>query len=395
MSTIYAMTQLKLYFLGPPRLERDGRIVEPDTRKATALLAYLALVGERPSRDALAAFLWPEFDDRRAKAALRRTLSALKSTVGHQAVYATREQIGLEMDAVWCDLVTFRQLVAQEKWEMAVPLYRDDFLSGFTLRDSIPFDDWQLQQAEQLRHEFSTALEQLVQSAIAQHDFAAGLDFARRWLQLDSLREDAHRQLMRLYAWSGQRSAALLQYRDCVRILDEELGVSPLLETTTLYHDIQNNRSEQPLAAPLPTVALPLNSPAPLIGREVELAQIQQLYREVGPNGRLLIIEGEPGIGKTRLAETLVAETGASGAVVLAARCYDGETNLAYAPIIQMLQDGLAVGDADWDKTLPIHHIAEAVRLLPELASGHSLPPLPNLIFTRDTSSSFIGVCIF
>lgn len=72
---------IRLHFLGPPRIERDGRLVEPDTRKATALLAYLAVTGERPSRDFLAAFLWPEFDDSRARAALRRTLSALKATI--------------------------------------------------------------------------------------------------------------------------------------------------------------------------------------------------------------------------------------------------------------------------------------------------------------------------
>ncbi len=75
------MTTVRLHFLGPPRIERDDQILEVDTRKVTALLAYLALSGERPSRDFLAAFLWPEFDDRRAKAALCRTLSALKTAV--------------------------------------------------------------------------------------------------------------------------------------------------------------------------------------------------------------------------------------------------------------------------------------------------------------------------
>ena len=262
MGTILLMTPLKLYFLGPPRLERDGQIVEPDTRKATALLAYLALMGERPSREALAALLWPEFDDSRAKAALRRTLSALKAAVGSQAIHATREIIGLEMGHVWCDLLAFHQALAaaaththqneslcaacQAHLETAVSLYRDDFLSGFSLRDSLPFDEWQLQQAEQLRRELNNALEQLVQNASRQQNFDSGIDLAHRWLQLDPLREEAHCQLMRLYAWAGQRNNALLQYRDFVRFLDEELGVPPLSETTALYHDIQNGRIQQP-----------------------------------------------------------------------------------------------------------------------------------------------------
>ncbi|MFO7681099.1 MAG: SARP family transcriptional regulator, partial [Chloroflexota bacterium] len=124
--------QLRLHFLGSPRIERDGRIVDPDTRKATALLAYLALSGERSSHDFLAAFLWPDFDDSHAKAALRRTLSALKTAVGPHIIAANRESIGLEPTAVWCDVIQFRQAIETGDLETAVSLYRDDFLTGFT-----------------------------------------------------------------------------------------------------------------------------------------------------------------------------------------------------------------------------------------------------------------------
>ncbi|MEJ2750847.1 MAG: hypothetical protein P8183_23510, partial [Anaerolineae bacterium] len=120
------MSTLKLYFLGSPRLELAGRLIETDTRKATAMLAYLALSGERPSRDWLAAFLWPDYDNRRSKAALRRTLSTLKSAVGAEAIFASREAIGLEADAAWCDVTAFRQAVQQGDLTAAVALYRDD-----------------------------------------------------------------------------------------------------------------------------------------------------------------------------------------------------------------------------------------------------------------------------
>jgi DNA-binding SARP family transcriptional activator len=223
---------LKLYFLGPPRLEHNGRSATPDTRKATALLAYLALTGAAQTRDALAVFLWPEFDDSRAKAALRRTLSALKSSIGDDALIISRDMLGLQTDLVWCDVLQFQQRIAADsdmaQLETAVDLYRDDFLSGFSLRDSFPFDEWQLQQAEQLRRELIRALEQLIGHYRTHGQYKAALSHARRWLQLDPLREEAHRQLMQLYVWTDQRSAALQQYRDCVRILEEELGVSPL-----------------------------------------------------------------------------------------------------------------------------------------------------------------------
>ncbi|MCA9932646.1 MAG: AAA family ATPase [Anaerolineales bacterium] len=381
------MNPLRLLLLGPPRLERDSQILEVDTRKATALLAYLALSGERPSRDWLAAFLWPETDDRRAKAALRRTLSALKTAVGAAAIFANREVIGLEADAVWCDVSAFQEAVRQGDLTTAVNLYRDDFLVGFSLRDSIPFDDWQVQQQESLRRDLTQALAQLAKTTTGE----TAVTHARRWCQMDPLREEAHRTLMRLLAANGRSTAALRQYRDCVRILDEELGVPPLPETTELYQAIQNDRvtqrdkvtrwqGDRVTENDLVTVSPPhIVTPSPLIGRDSELHQMQQLYQQVRPDGRLLIIEGEPGIGKTRLAEALVNWAAANDAKTLTARCYEGETNLAYAPLIQALQAGLTPEALQRLADLPAHHLAEAARLLPQLAEGRNLPPQTNL----------------
>lgn len=394
------MATVRLHFLGPPRLERDGRIVDPDTRKATALLAYLALSGERPSRDWLAAFLWPDYDESRAKAALRRTLSALKTAVGPNILYSTREAISLPPERVWCDVTEFRRLLAGSAdgggWETAVnTLYRDDFLSGFSLRDSLPFDDWQVMMAQTLRRELETALEKLVSRAIARGAWEPALALARRWLALDPLREEAHCQLMRIYAAQGQANAALRQYRECVRVLEEELGVPPLPETTALYQAIQANRllpvsSERFVAGSEPSfraLAQPFTpsppppfptSPLPLVGREAELARMQQVYRQITADGRFLAVTGEVGVGKTRLAEALRAWAQGQGARVLAARCYEGESSLAYAPIVQLLRDGLALEEAAAHlRRLPPHSLAEAARLVPELAGEVAMPVLP------------------
>lgn len=373
------MEPVRLYFLGPPRIERDGQVLQSDTRKATALLAYLELTGDQQTRDTLAAFLWPDFDNKRGKAALRRTLSALKSAVGAQALHITREAIGLEAARVWSDVRQFRQLLAQDSHistlETAVALYRDDFLTGFSLRDSIPFDDWQLLQAQTLRRELEIGLEKLLRHRITRQEYTQALPLAHRWLALDPLREDVHRTLMQLYAWLDQPNAALRQYRDCVRILEEELGVSPLPETTALYETILNDRLAAPPlstevdAAPSPPSPLQLAAPMPLVGRAAEQALMQQLYQEIGPDGRFLAIEGETGIGKTRLAENFLAQVGEQGAVILSARCYAGENNLAYAPLIQIIREGIAQADAAARLAIvspPV--LAEAARLLPELA---------------------------
>ncbi len=378
------MGSLRLSFLGPPRIERDGQLLDTDTRKATALLVYLALTGERQSRDALAALLWPEFDDSRAKAALRRTLSALKSAVGAQALYITREAIGLEAAGVWCDVFEFRELLTGDPGEnelgSAVALYRDDFLTGFSLRDSLPFDDWQLLQAQSLRRDLETALEALTKLYIVTQAYDQALPLAHRWLTLDPLREEVHRYLMQLYAWLGQPNAALRQYRDCLRILEEELGVPPLSETTALYEAIQHDRLNRPPPDAevdvAPRVAAPQQStgPLPLVGREAELATMQALYQQVGPDGRFIAVTGEPGIGKTALAETFV--TGLPNAPRLTARCYEGENHLAYAPFVQAIREGLRQPAAAARlKDLSSSWLAEAARLLPEVAD--QFPDLP------------------
>lgn len=399
------MTQIELFFLGPPRIQRDEETVETDTRKAVALLAYLALSGERHSREALAGFLWPELDGRRARAALRRTLSTVRSAIGAENVYATRTDIGLLTDQVWCDVRQFEQHVADAEeddlgqLEAAADLYRGDFLEGFSLRDSVAFDDWHLLQSQSLRREMEQVLEKLVSHLSQLGKWETALRHAQRWLALDPLREEAHRRLMQLYAWSGRQNAALRQYRECVRILEEELGVPPLAETTEMYQSIQEKRLAAP-APPLPLEATPVAAEAPaqresfkvlpLVGRREELAAASEFYEDVGAGGRLLVISGEAGVGKTRLAQSFLRWTGERGAHVLAARCYQNESNLAYAPIIQALQDGLSRQDAmERLQDLSPHLLAEAGRLLPEIMAGRSAPPVPPSLDSPGARSRF------
>jgi predicted ATPase len=258
-------------------------------------------------------------------------------------------------------------------------------MTGFTLRDSPPFDEWQFYQSEQLRRTFSRVLEQLIGQYRSQGQWAEAVGQARRWLALDPLREEAHRTLMSLLAWSGDRSQALRQYRECVRILDEELGVAPLPETTDLYHAIQENQLALPVV-PAQAAAEPAvvqhqrlsSTQFPLVGRSRAMEELLERYREVeagsGQNGRFVIIGGEAGIGKTRLAEEFLTDRRAEGARVVLSRCYEGEQGLAYGPIVAVLRQTFNLRE---EVTLPDYWRQEVGRLLPEQLAPDQSPPPP------------------
>jgi len=245
--------------LGPPCLERDGVPLGFDTRKNIALIVYLAVTGESHSREALITLLWPELEPSRARAGLRRNLSTLKKALGGEWLVVEREIVGTDPSAdLWLDVDQFRSLL--RAWQdhghpeanvcpecldalaEAVDVCRGDFLEGFSLRDSANFDEWQFFQTESLRQELASALERLVHGHSGQGAYRSAIPYARRWLALDPLHEPVHRHLMRLYAWTGRRAAALRQYGQCERVLQEELGMPPEEETTQVYEAIKERR---------------------------------------------------------------------------------------------------------------------------------------------------------
>ena len=224
------MHQLEFLFLGAPRLIRDGLTIQVDTRKSVALLAYLAFTGQSHRRDTLAGLLWPDYEPENARGALRRTLSTLNKALGGEGLLITREEIGIDPQAhVVCDLLEFHHLLRQARthahtqnpcpvcvgWlERAASLVRGEFLAGFTLRDSLEFDDWLFEFAAQVDRDFSDVLERLAQAYTLLGRLEEAIQAARRLLDLDHINEEAHRRLMRLYAQSGQRNEGLRQYRE-------------------------------------------------------------------------------------------------------------------------------------------------------------------------------------
>ncbi|MGH2852515.1 MAG: AfsR/SARP family transcriptional regulator, partial [Solirubrobacteraceae bacterium] len=207
-----------------------------DTRKATALLAVLAVGGRPQARSTLADLLWPDADPERARSALRRTLSTLRGALGEERLQTDRLNVELVLDGAFFDLAEFRRVAALpaasvDELERAAALARDDLLAGFTLRDSVEFDDWQRDIQEVVRREHAQLLDRLADVLTAADRFDEAIVAARRRLELDRLHEPTHRRLIDLYARAGRRGDALAQYRACVLVLDRELGVAPLSET--------------------------------------------------------------------------------------------------------------------------------------------------------------------
>ncbi len=406
-----------LYLLGAPRLELDGEPVDVDTRKAIAILAYLAMTGQPQSRDTLAALLWPEYPQKNARGSLRRTLSALHRSLVRPLFDITRELIALPPASdLWVDVWELRSSLAECEnhahpasqvcpdclpWlERAAILYTDSFMAGFTLRDSAEFDDWQFFQSDALRRDLGSILERLVNGCAAGGDLNPAIGYAQRWLSLDALHEPAHRQLMLLYAISGQRTSAMRQYKECVQILERELGVAPLEETTRLYDAIvegQEIGSAAPLAINFSPAnllsAIPLGDPPtvvdegevyptqlltslPLTGREAEWQRLQQVYSATGQDGRLVVLEGEAGIGKTRLSNEFISSIRRLGAGVISATCYPGESNLALAPFLEGLSHAIDQPTSpEWHASIAPVWLVEAARLLP--AINRLRPDLP------------------
>jgi DNA-binding SARP family transcriptional activator/tetratricopeptide (TPR) repeat protein len=358
---------LKISLLGAPRVEVDGLQLGVDTRKAVAMLAFLAVTGHTHSRAVIADLLWPELDGERAGGALRRTLSTLRAGLGADRLLSDRNSIALELDGAWFDLAESRAVAADpsagiDDLRLASELHRDDLMAGFALRDSVHFDDWVRDTQDEVRRERAGLLDRLVDALAGRGRADDAVARARERLALDELHEPTHRRLIELYALAGRRGDALGQYRDCVRVLDRELGVAPLNETTELYSSISTGTPPVPLV--IEEDAPPTGELA-MMGRDSELNRILDAFGRVGDQGVLAVIDGESGVGKTRLAQEALVRLAHDGARVIVARPHAGEQGLAYGVIATVLRAAIDDGADDVPETLR----GDAARLLPDFGA--------------------------
>ena len=308
------MKRLEISLLGPVTVFYDGQEIKDfASRKALALLIYLAGQDRPVPRDFLTNLLWPQHEESRGLANLSVALSSLRKHFG-EFISADRHTIGLiARDGLQIDAQRFahesQAILAQkgalkrrsaEELAASLALYRGDFLEGFKLRDALEFETWALTEQERLRQLALEAGSLLSDYYRERGQYAAGVAIAQRLLGMDPLDESLHRQLMRLWALAGQIPQALAQYDQCRQLLAAELGVPPDDETTQLYEAI---RQEQYPTADSARGITHHNIPAalhPLIGREREMSRIAAWLST--PSARLLTILGAGGMGKTRLA---------------------------------------------------------------------------------------------
>jgi len=272
------------------------RITDIATRKAEALLVYLVCERRPHQREALADLLWDDLSPERAAGNLRLTLTQLRKRC-EPFLDVTRQTVALRSDAeCWLDVDAFAALTSAQPPEpqalrQAAELYRGDVLKGFHLRDAQGFSDWQEAQAEHWRLQVASALQALVAHALAWSSYAEGIGWARRLLELDPLDEATHRQLMLLYARSGQRNAAARQYAACKRIVRQELDLELDADTEALYQRVRRMPERRPHNLP-PWSGL-------LLGRGPEQARLAAWLAH--PDERLLTVVGLGGSGKTQL----------------------------------------------------------------------------------------------
>ena len=288
-----------------------------ETRSVDALLIYLACQQRPVSRDFLAELLWPERTQKQARANLRLALHRLRHILAPYLV-ATPQSIALAANApIQIDSLRFFAHLAAGQLVEATELYQGDFLDGFYLDGSPAFEQWLLLERQRWRTLAIAAYQQRIGQLTDQGAHGTAITVAQQLLHLDPLHEPTHRQLMRLLAQDGQRSAALAQYERCRQLLQRELDVTPDESTTALAEQLRTNDLISTIyTSELSTPSADndklqsqihsrksynlLPQPTPFIGRELELVQIDHLL--ISPDCRLLTLLGVGGMGKTRLA---------------------------------------------------------------------------------------------
>jgi DNA-binding SARP family transcriptional activator len=404
------MSQLQLSLLGTPVVKHGEHTLTFSTRKALAILVYLAVEGGMHSRKTLSESFWPELDAEHGRAALRATLLELRKLLershppGEQAhLLVERDALGFDLDSslildlslvesaskrVGREIAPLEGLAHESlmsQLEQATRLVRGPFLASFTLRDSQFFDDWTRQHREYLHlrvHQLFDALSMLYERA---GDVERAIETVTRWLSFDPLNEEGYRRLMRLRFSQGDRSGALRAYANGRAVLSDQLQVEPEPETVALAKRI---RQTAPVRSPqvrslLPVQTSPGRPPAnlldaPFLGRKTEFGTMIECFQRVhAGQPQLVLLKGETGIGKTRLATEFVQWAQAQGADVLVGRALQTGRQLPYQPLIDILRRQLEQEHARGDLISDVW-LTELSCLLPELRDRYPDLPFPS-----------------
>ncbi len=401
------MFRLSIRLLGPFQVLIAGQPAAGfDSDKVRALLAFLAVESNRPHRrQALAGLFWPDSPEKTARANLRRALSNLRTVISDRqttnpVLCTTRQTIQFDQgNDAWVDVSTFRELLEQElpfdrtaepaapasvtigaddreqreiaRLAEAVANYSGPFLEGFSLNDNVAFEEWLVLKREQMRHQFLMALHSLARYHEAQTAYEPAIRYVWRQVEVEPWSEPAQRQLMRLLAYTGQRTAALDQFAVHKRTLAAELGVEPEAATIQLYQQIKDGEFSRETVRrdierrPAAAKTLPFTTPVAFVGRDLEMRQLDDfLLRTLSGTGQVAFVTGEAGSGKTMLLQkfTRQAQAAYPDLIVAGGLCnatLDGGD--PYLPFRQLLN--LLAGDVQSSRASGMITVQQARRL--------------------------------
>ncbi len=427
------LSQVRLRLFGTPLIEAQDQPIRFENRKAVALLAYLAVSRAAQSREKVAALLWPDIEQ--SLAALRTAVWELRKKIGDQYLITTNQEIGLVIDngfsADVLDFLGLLQTSAKSTLEAtrridllqrAVTLYQDDFMVGFTLRDSPEYDDWQSAQTTHFQRLQQRALLDLTTLYEEIGDDYSAIQTAERLRFMDRLAQEPVEALMRLYLKSGQRQSCHRLYEEYSAELKRELDVEPDHALIALYQSIANpsvdtastsRRSVRPVTGPIAagnitasiyrSADMVIGRPRKMFGRDELIAKILNLLYD----GEQVMLTGMGGIGKTSTAAAVAAdyitttgqpviwlETGyqkADEMLLALARAFDQQQTLltkadpaAFVMQLLVAQKGLLVLDNCWNAPALFEVMRAVPNSLPVLFTSRQRIPIDGEIIAVD-----------
>jgi len=357
--------------LQPP----DGSTIEPAPgAKSLGLLAFLALEPGAHRREEVTALLWGEFPEEKARASLRQALTHLRDAMGEtlRVDRATVELVG----PLSCDVTEFLRLVPSDPAAaLAIDIPR--FLESLTVRGSEAFEEWADAKRAELLGRYVALLRAAAREAMARRAWQEAVQLSERWRRLQPLEDDGVAVEMEARFLIGDRPGALAAYSRHVAQLASEVRREPGRSLKTLADRIAHAAPETtvPRRATESWYEHAPSFDASLVGREREWDTLKRAWEGALTGGsRTVLIEGEPGVGKSRLADDFMRWVTSQGGLVLRGRGYDARAGAPFGPMIDALRGtldapGLAGVDAEW--------LGEVARVLPELR--RHFPGLPDV----------------
>ena len=390
-TTDLSTPSLKIYTLGRFTVYRGEEVIRDSgwKRRKAASLFKLFLTTSKYTllKDQVLEWLWPNQDPNRATNNLHHTLFVLRRILQPDLTRASdspyilfkNDVLSLNIDKVaWVDKDEFERLIrlGQQQhdnlthYEAARTLYHGDFLPEDL------YEEWSNLQRSTLRQTQADLLRHLARLYTQRGAFDAAIQQLRDFLSLEPTQEEVYRDLMHLYMRVGQRHQALHLYQQVNQVLHDELNVEPDLKTKTLYETILGGHWTDPdqpaqtiFSLNIPVHLLEKTHPRPLIGRDRQLQQLENLLYDLKQGqGRVVLLNSEQGLGKTRLGQEIILQAHTSGMQVLYGAAHEQEGHLPYGPFIEAIRNALD------ERTLPTireklgRFFKDLVRILPELA---------------------------